>query len=113
MARARREELNNRIAQTDAGLQEAQTARDYSIIHAPFAGIVTARNVEPGAMAVPGIPLLTIESGTGYRLHANVEESQIAHIRVNDAVNVFVDALQTANAGASCGDLACGRYQLP
>ena len=99
MARARREELNNRITQSDAGLQEAQTARGYTVIRSPFAGIVTVRNVEPGAMAVPGTPLLTIEAGTGYRLHANVEESQVGNVHMNEPVNVFVDALQKEVAG--------------
>jgi membrane fusion protein, multidrug efflux system len=94
MARARREQLNNRIAENDASLQEAQTTRGYSSIHAPFAGIVTARNVDPGAMAMPGVPLLTIESGTGYRFHADLEESQIANVHLNDTVSVFLDALQ-------------------
>lgn len=99
MARARREQLNNRIAQSDASLQEAQTARGYAMIRAPFAGVVTARNVEPGAMAVPGTPLLTIEAGTGYRLHASVEESQAANVHLNEPVSVFVDALQKEVAG--------------
>lgn len=94
MARARREQLNNRIAQNDAAIQEAQTTRGYSTIRAPFAGIVTARSVEPGTMAVPGAPLLTIESGTGYRLHASVEESHISQIHINESVKVFIDALQ-------------------
>ncbi len=99
MARARREQLNSRIAQSDAGLQEAQTTRGYSSIHAPFAGIVTARNVDPGVMAVPGVPLLTIESGSGYRLHADVEESHIASVHPGDSVNVFIDALQQQITG--------------
>ena len=99
MARARREQLNNRIAQNDATLQEAQTTRGYALIRAPFAGTVTARNIEPGAMAVPGAPLLTIEAGNGYRLHADVEESHLAQIHLNQSVNVFVDALQREISG--------------
>ena len=94
MARARREQLDDRIAQSDAGLQQAQVARGYALVRSPFAGIITARNVEPGMLAVPGTPLLTIEANSGYRLHASVEESHIALIHRGDEVPVFLDALQ-------------------
>ncbi len=99
MARARRDELDGRIAQTDAGLAEAQTGRGYALIRAPFNGIVTARNIEPGAIAVPGAPLLTVEAGNGYRMHAAIEESQLSNIHLNAQVNVFIDTLQTEIPG--------------
>ena len=43
--------------------------RDYARIAAPFAGVVTAKSVEPGNLAAPGAPLLTIEQegATGWR----------------------------------------------
>jgi RND family efflux transporter MFP subunit len=44
-------------------------------------------------MAAPGAPLLTIESGTDYRLEASVQESQINKIHLGDQVRVHIDAL--------------------
>jgi RND family efflux transporter MFP subunit len=44
-------------------------------------------------MAAPGVPLLTIESGTDYRLEAAVQESQINNIHLRDQVRVQIDAL--------------------
>jgi RND family efflux transporter MFP subunit len=92
MAKARRTELTDRIAQSDASLQEAQVSRSYTAIRAPFSGVITARNVEPGALAVPGTSLLTIEAGNGYRLHAYVEESRLSLVHLKDKVNVSLDA---------------------
>ena len=34
----------------------ARTMQGYTRIHAPFAGVVTERKVDPGAMAAPGSP---------------------------------------------------------
>ncbi len=65
IAKARRTELTDRIVQSDAALQEAQVYRNFTVIRSPFDGVITARNVEPGVLAVPGAPLLTIEAGGG------------------------------------------------
>ena len=42
----------------------------YAQLTAPFAGVVTAKTVEPGTLATPGAPLLTIEREGDYRLEA-------------------------------------------
>jgi len=94
MARARREQISDRIAQKEAALRQARVTRGYAVIRAPFAGVITARNIEPGALAVPGNPLLTIEAASGFRLHAIVEESRISLIHLNDRAAVFLDGLQ-------------------
>ncbi len=92
MAKARRTELTDRIAQSNASLQEAQVSRNYTVIKAPFSGVITARSVERGALAVPGTSLLTIEAGNGYRLHADVEESRLSLVHLKDKVTVSLDA---------------------
>lgn len=93
MAKARRAALTDRIAQSNAVLRQAQVASGYTVIRAPFAGVITARNVEPGTLAVPGTPLLTLEAGTGYRLHADVEESRLSLVHLKAKVTIFLDAL--------------------
>jgi RND family efflux transporter MFP subunit len=68
-------------------------ARSYAEITAPFAGVVTAKSVDPGAMAVPGAPLLTIEREGAYRLEASVEESRVTAIRLGQPVSVTLDGV--------------------
>ena len=77
MAVSRRAQVQSRIEQAVAGQRSARIMRDYAQIAAPFAGVVTARSVEPGALASPGVPLLTIEREGSYRLEASVEESRL------------------------------------
>lgn len=92
MARARRTQFDSKLAQANQEVRAAQVSRSYGAIQAPFAGIVTAKSVDPGSLAVPGAPLLTIERET-YRLEASVEESRLQAIRVGQAVSVKLDGI--------------------
>lgn len=53
-----------------AGGAEVESVRDYAVVRAPFAGIVTRRLVDPGAFATPGMPLVTIHDATRLRISA-------------------------------------------
>ena len=92
MARAKRSQLDGKLAQADQQVRAAQVTRSYADVQAPFAGIVTAKSVEPGNLAPPGAPLLTIERD-GYRLEASVEESRLGSIQVGQPVSVTLDGI--------------------
>ena len=51
---------------------------------APFDGVVTERHVDPGSMAAPGVPLLTVEDPAAYRLEVRVDEARAARRRRQD-----------------------------
>ena len=93
MARARRGQLDSKVAQGEQAVRSAAVMRDYASMAAPFAGVVTARSVEPGNLATPGSPLLTIEQEGAYRLEASVDESRLPNVRVGQVVEVAIEAL--------------------
>jgi len=93
MARAKRGQLDPKLAQVGQEIRAAKIIRDYARIAAPFAGVVTARPVEPGILAAPGAPLLTIEREGDYRLEAPVDESKIAAVKAGQKVEVSLEAL--------------------
>jgi RND family efflux transporter MFP subunit len=93
MARARRIQLDSRIAQADQEVRSTEVTRSYAEVLAPFAGVVVARSVEPGILALPGTPMFTIEREGAYRLEASVEESRLSAIRVGQPVSVTLDSL--------------------
>jgi RND family efflux transporter MFP subunit len=93
MARSRRAQLNSKMAQVEQEIRAATVMRDYAIITAPFAGVVTAKSVEPGNLATPGAPLATIEQEGSYRLEVSVDESRIASVRVGQTAQVTLEAL--------------------
>jgi len=94
MAVAKRAQVQARIAGAGEEQRAASIMRDYASIAAPFAGVVTERSVEPGNLAVPGAPLLTIEREGAYQLEASVEESKLPGVRTGQTVNVSIDGCQ-------------------
>jgi len=93
MAEARVRSVGSRIAEAQAGVGEASAQLGYSAIVAPFAGRVLERNVDPGALATPGMALLVIVDDGALRVEAPVEESRAADVKVGDDVDVAIDAL--------------------
>jgi len=91
MARSRRSQLNSRMAQAEQEVRAAGIVRDYAKMAAPFSGVVISRTVEPGNLAAPGAPLLSIEQDGLYRLEASVDESKLASVRVGQAVEAVID----------------------
>jgi RND family efflux transporter MFP subunit len=92
-AEARRDTARASRAQSAAGLEQARTHLGLTRVLAPFDGMVTERRVDPGALASPGMPLLTVEAGGPYRLEASVDERDLSHVRMAEAVPVVIDAL--------------------
>ncbi|MEO8131357.1 MAG: efflux RND transporter periplasmic adaptor subunit [Bryobacteraceae bacterium] len=99
MAQSRRKQLDAKIAQTQEDRLAAQVQSGYASLTAPFAAVVTARNVEPGNLVVPGTPLLTIEQDGAFRLEAGVEESRLSGVRLGQRVDVILDSLEQPLAG--------------
>ena len=93
MAAAKGAQVRAKIAQAEQEVQSAGIVRGYAEIRAPFAGGVTARTAEPGSMATPGAPLVTIEREGAYRLEAAVEESRVKSIHAGQPVAVNLEAL--------------------
>jgi RND family efflux transporter MFP subunit len=91
MARAKRIQLDSKLAGADQEVRSNQVTRSYADVLAPFAGVVIAKSVEPGSLALPGAPLFTIEREGAYRLEASVE-SRLAAIRMGQPVSVTLDS---------------------
>lgn len=71
-----------RVAEAEQGIAAAKAAEDaaavgasYTILTAPFDAVVSARLADPGSLAAPGTPLLTLDDAAGYRLEARIDES--------------------------------------
>ena len=94
MARSKRGQLDPRLARAEQQVRSATIMRDYVRIAAPFSGIVTAKSVERGNLATPGVPLLTIEQDGVYRLEASVDESRLPSARAGATVEVALEGVE-------------------
>src|ERR1022692_1955135 len=101
MTRSRRTQLDSKMAQVDQEVRAAGIMRDYAKLAAPFSGVVINKTVEPGNLATPGAPLLTIEQDGLYRLEASVDESKLPSVRVGQAVEAVLEADRKLNARVS------------
>lgn len=87
---------------TEAG---ARSMAGYTRIHAPFAGIVTARHVDPGAMATPGMLLVEVEKAGALQLQATIDESLIRSLQKGMSVPVEINALSAQPLNARVAEI--------
>ncbi len=99
MATARQQQSESRVKEADQAVLAATLARNDTKINAPFAGVVIAKTAQPGDLARPGTPLLTLEQAGGYRLEVNVDESRLGSIPAGTKVQIALD-------GSGCDGLA-------
>ncbi len=72
---------------------EAQTTLGYATLLAPFSGVVVDKLVEAGDTVTPGQALLSLYDPAHMQLVANVRESLARRLKVDDLIDVRIDAL--------------------
>ncbi|HNW36693.1 MAG TPA: efflux RND transporter periplasmic adaptor subunit [Candidatus Ozemobacteraceae bacterium] len=102
---AKKSTVNARMSQAQAGISKVETIRTLAEVTSPFSGRVTARRIEPGMLAAPGVPLLTIEDSSQLRLEAMVPERFIASITEGQRVEVVIDALEGRTFSGSVAEI--------
>ncbi|WP_430913220.1 HlyD family secretion protein [Methylobacterium sp. sgz302541] len=73
---------------------EDRAARDltFTVIRAPFDGVVGNKAVEAGAYVSPGSRIAALVPLQSVRVDANFKETQLAHMRPGQTVHIAVDA---------------------
>jgi HlyD family secretion protein len=80
------------VTQAEAALAEAQARLADTRIESPTDGIVLRKNLEPGATATPGTPVLTLVDPQTLWVRAYVSEVDLGRVRLGQAARVTVDA---------------------
>jgi RND family efflux transporter MFP subunit len=79
-----------RLAMAEAEVQRARAQLGYVNLTAPFAGVITARRVDPGDLVIPGQPALTLVSTGGVEIRADLPGRRASQVEVGDPVTVVV-----------------------
>jgi RND family efflux transporter MFP subunit len=79
--------------------EEARIMFNYARITAPISGVITSRAVDLGATAVPGMPLLTVESTDTFQVEIHVDESLAGRLSPGMTVMITLDALSLQKEG--------------
>lgn len=89
-ARARRDATRAALESARAGVSEAGEQVDYTVIRAPYSGILTARHVEVGESVQPGQPLVSGLSLQQLRVNVEVPQSDVAALREHGSATVVL-----------------------
>src|SRR5262245_38540419 len=99
MAVSKRRQVEARRSQAEAEVAAARVALGYATLSAPSAGLVTERKADPGSLATPGAPLLTLEREGNLRLETSIDESRLGLARTGESVAVEIDGLNRTVSG--------------
>jgi len=90
-ASANRDATRAQLAAAQAALQSAREGVAYTEVRAPYAGIVTKRNVQLGETVAPGTPLMSGLSLQYLRVAVDVPQSIVGQVRSIRKAAVYVD----------------------
>lgn len=81
-----------------AQVAQASQQTDYTVVRAPFAGLVSARRVEPGESVAPGQPLMAVYAPGALRIEVQVPQSEAEAIRTAKRARVALADGRTVDA---------------
>jgi membrane fusion protein, multidrug efflux system len=81
----------DRLSYAQATAAEAESMLAYATVRAPFAGVITEKNVLPGDLATPGLTLLVLESTQHLRAEGTIPEKAAAGLHPGDELMVLLE----------------------
>lgn len=107
-ARARQQQVQAMAERAQSEARAAGALAAYTRVTSPLDGVVVRRYVEPGAMALPGVPLLVLEETSRYRLQVTVDAAAGATLRRGSKARVELDALPERSFEGAVAELEAG-----
>lgn len=82
--------LEDRFAMTQAMVREAEAMLAYTMVRAPFDGVVSRKLADTGDLAAPGQPLLEIEGTGAFQVETALPDSLAAKLSVSTPIAIAV-----------------------
>ena len=80
------------VAGAEAVLEQVEAALAFSVIRAPFTGVITVRHREPGEIVAPGQPVVTLMNPEDRWVRIYVPENQIGKVALGRAAAITSDS---------------------
>ena len=80
--------VQGKIMQAKAAVSEVEVALDETEIRAPYAGIVTAKYVEQGAMVSTGTPIVAIQDPLDNWINIKVKETELGNYQLQQPLEL-------------------------
>jgi len=91
--------LQNMISIAEARLEEVNNQYRYLNVKAPNDGVVVAKNIKVGEMAMPGMPAIILSDLSDLKISAEIAESNLARISHGKRVTVSIPSLTVNTIG--------------
>jgi membrane fusion protein (multidrug efflux system) len=105
---AQREEAARTSAELEVARDRAKRDLDFTVIRAPFAGVVANKSVQAGDYVSPGKRLMALVPVEAVFVDANFKETQIRRIRPGAVAHIAVDAYPDHDIKGTVESLAPG-----
>ena len=79
-------------SQYEAAKDDVQVKRDYSVIAAPFEGVVSKKYTEVGELLMPGKQIVTIVNPDKIYVLSTIDEVDVGRLKLGQHVAITVDA---------------------
>lgn len=84
------ESARSRVAEARTALAQAQSELGKLVLKSPVDGVVIRVGVEPGAWAMPGVPVLSVSSREDLHAEAEVRSEDVASVKPGQRVELLV-----------------------
>lgn len=89
---AQKREAESLAGELRTAVDRARRDLDFTVIRAPFDGVVGNKAVEAGAFVSPGSRIAALVPLQSVRIDANFKETQLAHMKPGQPVTISIDA---------------------
>jgi len=87
------------VAQANAQLREVKNQYKYLYIKAPNNGVIIAKNIKVGEMAMPGMPAFVLSDLDSLKITADIAESDLQRVKVGTPVDVNIPSVHVVTTG--------------
>ncbi len=87
------------VAQAQTQLEEVKNQYRYLNIVAPNDGVIVAKNIKVGEMAMPGMPAIVLSDLTNLKVSAEIPESELQMIKYGKKVAIEIPSLKLKTIG--------------
>ncbi len=97
--------LQAQSAEARAAVDGARAQLEYTVLRAPFSGVITARMADPGTLATPGVPLLQVDRDGPLQLYTTVDESLIGAVHLGMKVPANIEGIDAAGLSGTVAEI--------
>lgn len=91
--------MNDMISIAKARLKEVKNQYNYLNIKAPNDGVIVAKNIRVGEMAMPGMPAIVLTDLSDLKVLAEISENNLNSIKIGKKVIVHIPSLELNTIG--------------